>query len=139
MRKLLTGIVVVLVISCAKPTDAMVQSISGYWNIDKVELSDGSDREFPFSNHMDHFAINDTQGVKNRVSPTYDGKFINYASPVPFKWEERGGKLFLLFNDGTAKFEQQVIDANEETMELLHENGTRYFYKRYSNKEFVNP
>jgi hypothetical protein len=139
MKKLLTIFVAILVSSCATPVDDMAQAINGYWNIDKVELSDGSDREFPFSNHMDHFSISKTRGVKNRVSPTYDGKFINYNSPVPFKWEKRDGKLFLLFNDGTEKYEQQVVDANEETMELLHENGTRYLYKRYINKEFVNP
>lgn len=136
MKKFLILFMVMLAASCSnKPKDILLKNLNGYWNIDTVTMSDGSEREFPFSNHMDHFTTTESTGVKNRVSPTYDGKFINYGSPVPFKWEDRDGKLFLLFNDGTEKYEQQVVDATEETMELLHENGTRYVYKRYSEQD----
>ena len=135
MKKSAFILLLLAITSCTTSTSETLQSINGYWNIDTVELEDGSDREFPFSNHMDHFAINETSGVKNRVSPTYDGKFINYGSPVPFKWADRDGKLFLMFNDGESKYEQEVVEANAETMTLLHENGTTYIYKRYSNEE----
>ncbi len=135
MKKTIFILLLLAITSCTTSTNETLQSINGYWNIDTVEMEDGSDREFPFSNHMDHFAISETSGVKNRVSPTYDGKFINYGSPVPFKWKDRDGKLFLMFNDGESKYEQEVVEANAETMTLLHENGTRYLYKRYSNEE----
>lgn len=132
------GIVILMLFilgGCSQPTDEKLKNVSGYWNIDTVKMADGSDREFPFTNHMDHFTIDGKKGVKNRVSPTYDGKFINYGSPVSFKWESRDDKLFLLFNDGEEKYEQQVIEATDTTMELLHDNGTRYFYKRHKNEE----
>ncbi len=135
MKKCIVLLAVWILSGCSQPADETLKHVAGYWNIDTVKMVDGSTREFPFSNHMDHFAINGKNGVKNRVSPTYDGKFIDYGSPVSFKWETREGALFLLFNDGTEKYEQQVIKVNETTMELLHDNGTRYFYKRHTNEE----
>lgn len=135
MKKFVLIIMCMILTACSQKKDELLANLNGYWTIDKVELSDGSERELMFSNHMDHFALSETQGVKNRVSPTYDGSFINYGSPVVFKWQERDNALFLLFNDGTAKFEQQILNCTDEQLTLLHENGTRYFYKRYTNEE----
>lgn len=135
MKKIILIATCIIISACSQKKDELLTNLNGYWTIDKVELSDGSERELMFSNHMDHFALGKTQGVKNRVSPAYDGTFINYESPVNFKWQERDGALFLLFNDGVAKFEQEVIKSTEKELILLHNNGTRYFYTRYTNEE----
>lgn len=132
MKQLLALFTVVLLTSCGSNISDQLIHIEGYWNIENVTLPDGSEREFPFSNHMDHFEIEGKQGIKYRVSPTYDGGFVNYGSPVNFTCEELDGELQLLFKDGEQSYTQTVVEATETELVLQHENGTIYTYSSYN-------
>jgi hypothetical protein len=134
MKKIFLLLCTIVFVSCSN-NQAKIKAVEGYWNINQVTLPDGSDREFPFSNHMDHFEIEGSKGVKNRVSPTYDGGFISYGSPVYFKWEEIDGEIKLSFNDGDQAYQQIVKKATDETLVLLHENGTTYKYLKHIPNE----
>lgn len=134
MKKLIYLLLIVVFISCSN-NEEKIKAIEGYWNIDEVILPNGSEREFPFSNHMDHFEIDGFKGVKNRVSPTYDGSFVSYGDPVSFVWEEKKGDLWLSFKQGEQAYSQKVDKATEETLVLIHDNGTRYTYKAYTPNE----
>lgn len=131
MKQLLTLFTVVLFTSCGSNISDQLIHIEGYWNIENVTLPDGSEREFPFSNHMDHFEIEGKLGIKYRVSPTYDGGFVNYGSPVNFTCEELDGELQLLFKDGEQSYTQTLVKATETELVLQHENGTIYTYSSY--------
>jgi hypothetical protein len=134
MKKISYLMLIFLMISCSS-NEEKIQAIEGYWNIDEVILSDGTDREFPFSNHMDHFEIDGFKGVKNRVSPRYNGSFVSFGNPIYFQWEEKDGDLCLTFQEGDGIYTQKVKKATKKTLVLLHENGTRYTYKRYALNE----
>lgn len=134
MKNYIYLLLAIIIISCGS-NEEKIKAIEGYWNIDEVILPDGSEREFPFSNHMDHFEIDGYQGVKDRVSPTYDGSFISYGNPISFQWEEIDGDLYLIFLEGENAYTQTVETATEETLVLVHENGTRYTYKSYTPNE----
>ena len=134
MNKIIYLILVSVVISCSSNEDK-IKAVEGYWNIEQVLMPDGNEREFPFSNHMDHFKIEGYKGVKNRVSPTYDGGFISYGNPIYFEWKEKDGDIWLTFQEGEGSYKQTVEKATKETLVLLHENGTRYTYKSYTPNE----
>ncbi|WP_438969414.1 lipocalin family protein [Nonlabens sp.] len=134
MRRLIYILLIFVFVSCDS-NEEKIKALEGYWNIDEVILPNGSEREFPFSNHMDHFEVDGFNGVKNRVSPTYDGGFINYGNPIYFQWEEKDGDIWLTFQEGEASYMQTVETATKETLVLLHENGTRYTYKAYTPNE----
>lgn len=121
--------------SCHNSVENQVAKLEGYWNIDKVVLADGSEKEFPFSNHMDFFVIEGSKGMKHRVSPKYDGTMINYGSPIPFKWENDEGLLVLTFNEGDRSYRQAVVTATSKELVLLHDNGTKYYYQVYKADE----
>ncbi|MGB5982373.1 MAG: lipocalin family protein [Nonlabens sp.] len=121
--------------SCEKDPNKQIAQLEGYWNIEEVKLPDGNTKEFPFSNHMDYFEINGNKGMKHRVSPRYDGTFVNYGSPVPFKWEAIDGTLTLNFAEGDNAYQQTLESVTEEELVLLHENGTTYTYTSYKTDE----
>lgn len=135
MRKAILILSIISLVSCSNNSTEMVKAMEGYWNIETVTLPDGTEREFPFSNHMDHFEIEGNNGVKNRVSPTYDGGFINYGSPVYFTWEAVAGKVVLTFKDGEERYQQTLKNSDATTLVLLHENGTEYIYKAHENAQ----
>jgi hypothetical protein len=121
--------------ACSNSVEDQVAQLEGYWNIEKVVLSDGSEKEFPFSNHMDFFVIEGSNGMKHRVSPKYDGTMVDYGSPVPFKWDDQDGELVLTFNEGDESYQQTVVTSTSKELVLLHENGTKYYYQVYNNDE----
>ncbi len=122
--------------SCSRNNSSeKIEALNGYWNIDTVEKPDGSEKEFPFSNHMDFFETNGNKGTKSRVSPTYDGSFIVYGDPVVFTWEEKEEELLLHFEEGDAAYTQIVQKATTQELELVHEDGTIYNYKSYQVNE----
>ncbi|GAK75841.1 hypothetical protein JCM19296_1433 [Nonlabens ulvanivorans] len=135
MRNLILLLILISVTACSNNSKEMVNAMEGYWNIEMVTLPDGSEREFPFSNHMDHFEIEGYNGVKNRVSPTYDGGFINYGSPVAFTWEVVDQDVVLTFKDGDSRYQQTLKKCNGSTLILLHDNGTEYIYKAHENAQ----
>lgn len=121
--------------SCNQNPEDQIAQLEGYWNIEEVRLPDGNTKEFPFSNHMDYFVINGNKGMKHRVSPRYDGTFVDYGSPIPFKWEESDGMLTLHFADGDNAYQQTLESVSKEELVLLHENGTKYTYTAYTTDE----
>ncbi len=119
-------------ISCENDPLEKIKLLEGYWNIETVEMPDGSEKAFPFSNHMDYFEIKENTGMKYRVSPRYDGTFVNYGSPVPFKWKEKDGELLLKFADSSSAYQQILKSVSKKELILLHENGTLYTYTSYN-------
>lgn len=135
VTRLLLMFLILGIYSCSNSVSDQVAQLQGYWNIDKVLMADGTEKAFPFSNHMDFFVIEGNKGMKHRVSPKYDGTMVDYGSPVPFKWEDQNGTLVLLFNEGERSYSQKVTKCTADQLVLLHDNGTQYFYEAYTENE----
>ncbi|PRP66146.1 lipocalin-like domain-containing protein [Nonlabens agnitus] len=132
MKNLIIAVFTVLLVSCANDSNSeKIKNLNGYWNIDLVEKPDGSQKEFPFTNHMDFFEVNGNSGTKSRVSPTYDGTFISYGDAVKFEWVDDENQVVLNFASGEQAYSQILRKANKDEMELVHEDGTVYYYKAY--------
>ena len=132
MKNLIIVLLVLIVTSCSNTSSSeKIKNLNGYWNIDLVEKPDGSSKEFPFTNHMDFFEVNGNMGTKSRVSPTYDGTFISYGDAVRFVWVDDEDQVVLNFESGDKAYSQILRKANKEELELVHEDGTVYYYKAY--------
>ena len=112
-----------------------IKNLSGYWNIDTVLKPDGTEKEFPFTNHLDFFDVVGNRGTKSRVSPTYDGTFISYGDPITFEWVDKENQVLLNFRSGDKAYTQILKTATLDEMELVHEDGTIYRYKAYVPNE----
>ncbi len=136
MKKILSLCTLFVLTSCThQKAEEKIAFLNGYWNIDLVEKPDGTVKEFPFTNHMDFFETNGIKGTKSRVSPTYDGGFIVYGDPVVFTWESTDDQVFLKFEDGDGAYTQNLRKATETELELVHDDGTIYYYKSYQSDE----
>jgi hypothetical protein len=132
MKYLWILIIALVTVSCTdQSTDDKLNNLKGYWNIERVEKPDGTEQEFPFTNHMDFFEINGNSGTKSRVSPTFDGKFVGYGETIRFDWEVRENQLLLKFGTGDNAYNMILREATKEEMVLIHENGTIYHYLTY--------
>jgi len=136
MRNLILALVTILFVGCSNNGSSDVMSnLNGYWTIDTVEKPDGTAKEFPFTNHMDYFEVQGKTGTKSRVSPTYDGGFISYGDPVKFVWEKNENQVILNFESGERAYSQILRKATDDELELIHEDGTIYRYKKHTPNE----
>ena len=60
MRHVYTNIILLLFISCSPNPNTYIKYLNGYWEIEKVSLSDGSHRNYNFNNTIDFISINDS-------------------------------------------------------------------------------
>jgi len=64
-------------VSCkeaVKVTD--VQNLNGYWEIEKVILPDGEDKEYKTSETFDFFELKDKKGTRKKGMQQFDGTFL---------------------------------------------------------------
>jgi hypothetical protein len=130
MRRLLILIFVILA-SCSQNPEEQIQNLEGYWSIEKVEFPNGTEKKYPYTVTLDHFALNDSIGMKNRVTPRYDNVMVTADTPIDFTWTVKTGDLILNFQDGDQAYSQKVKTCTEDQLVLVHENNTTYHYKRY--------
>ena len=76
MKKVLVLILAIFAIAC-NSTDPkeQLQNLNGYWEIDQVEFSKDSIRDFKMSENIDYFEIKDGKGIRKKVTPQFDGTY----------------------------------------------------------------
>ena len=78
----------VLFISCQQQVSPeAISKINGYWEIQKVELPDGKEKEYKINETVDYFEWNGNKGFRKKVKPQLDGTFLTN--------NESEAKLFL--------------------------------------------
>jgi hypothetical protein len=106
--------------------------LNGYWEIERVEFSEDSIREFKINENVDFIEIKDGTGFRKKVRPQFDGTYTvtNDAEKVVAKIEE--GKLNLYYTTPFDSWKETVIKAEEDKLSLKNDRGIIYHYKRFT-------
>ena len=123
----------VLILSSCNPTPDKedLQYLQGYWEIQKVALSDGTEKTYTANTTIDYFDWNGRSGYRKKVQPTLDGKYLTSddALPMEILWRDR--RLFLGFTGGDTQWEEEVLELDSLSLTTRHSNGLLYTYNRY--------
>lgn len=124
-----------LTISCNKKTAKQnLTFVNGYWEISKVQIKEGNDKEYNFNQSIDFFEIKgDSIGFRKKLYPQYNGRFTSQGSKtgIPFTILENNNNVNFNYKNGTKKWTEALISVKENEMITKNENGNTYFYKRY--------
>ncbi|WP_410879668.1 hypothetical protein [Myroides sp. DW712] len=136
MRKLqvLFSVMLVMVLqACQSKADveAVQKHITGYWEIEKAQLPDGTEKDYTINSTIDYLEWKGNQtGVRFKVVPQFNGEFLTNDSPEAFSMKEKEGAVWLEYKTDFATWEERVISISEEHMVMENENQIKYFYKR---------
>lgn len=120
-----------LVYGCSKPID-QIELLSGYWEIEKVVLQDGTTKTFTFSETIDYFQLNDSlKGLRAKVMPMADGKFSMESPMEDFKVVLELDSLNVYYKTPYAKWKETIKSLNSEQLVIVNQHNNVYFYKRY--------
>lgn len=129
--KLLFAIAFVFLVSCkqaVKETD--IQNLSGYWEIEKVILPDGEDKEYKASETFDFFEIKGDSGTRRKGMQQFDGTFLTNDVSEAFTIKVKDGNYYINYKTDFAKWEEEILSISNEKLVVKNKNQLEYHYKR---------
>ena len=128
-----------LFVSCKqeiKPAD--IAKLKGYWEIEKVVLEKGEEKEYKMNETFDFFQIKNNKGVRTKVAPQFDGTFLTTDTfeNVSVRFTDKG--TFLDYKTDYAKWSEELISISEETFVVKNDQNKEYHYKKAAPINLLN-
>ena len=132
MRQLYTLILCLALFGCK---DKIVKSdlnfITGYWEIEKVTLPDGSKKEYPVNTSIDYMEVNNLMGFRKKVQPKFNGTYDTSNDAELFTIYERDGVFFINYKTELSEWQEKIVSLSKNNLSLKSEDNITYHYKRF--------
>ncbi len=112
--------------------------LNGYWQIKKVQTTQGTQKEYNFSQTIDYIAITNTKGIRKKVQPRLDGTFISSDHAAPFEIKIEQDSLRLYYTTSIDTWKETIISLKEDEMIVRNQTGNLYFYTPYQKISITN-
>ncbi|WP_291138840.1 lipocalin family protein [Flavobacterium sp. UBA7663] len=131
MKKILFLIVLGSVLSCKqKITDADISNLNGYWEIEKVELPDGDEKEYKVNETIDFFKIEGNKGFRKKVMPQLDGTYLTNDIQEDVVVVLKDGDAAIQYKTTYASWNEEIIELTKDKLVVKNEQDLEYHYKR---------
>lgn len=120
-----------VMMSCTtKITTEDLAKINGYWEIEKVEMPDGAEKDYKVNPTIDFFELKGTKGFRKKVMPQFDGSYRVNDLSEDFIITEKDGKTFVNYTTQYAKWQEELVELDEDALVVKNQHGIEYHYKR---------
>ena len=120
-----------LFVACQqKMVPADVVKLNGYWEIEKVDLADGEDKNYKINENFDYFEIKNNKGFRKKVKPQLDGSFIvnDTYENVSVRLDKE--QMFLDYSTDFSKWSEEVIVLTDDGLVVKNAENKEYHYKK---------
>ena len=131
MKKTVILLLLFVLSSChQKITQQDITKINGYWEIEKVNLPNGTEKKYTINETYDYFEIKGTSGFRKKVNPQLNGRFLvnNQSEKVSISYEK--DKTFLVYKTPFANWKEEIISLEDQKMVLINSAKMEYTYKK---------
>ena len=132
MKKLVILFVLGLMgLSCKQTiTEADLQHLNGYWEIEKVILPDGEKKEYKVNETIDFFKIVQKKGFRSKVMPQVDGSYLTNDIKESVQVSLKDGSATLHYKTTYAKWNEEIITLSKDHFVVKNAQDLEYHYKR---------
>lgn len=121
-----------LLVSCNQSiTDKDIAKLNGYWEIKKVVLKDGSDKDYKVNETIDFFEVKANKGYRQKVMPQLDGSYKTNNIKESISISNENGSYFINYSTSYGKWKEEIIEVKDSTLILKNKDELEYNYKRY--------
>lgn len=132
MRHLYTLILCLALFGCRdKIKKSDLNLITGYWEIEKVTLPDGSKKEYPVNTSIDYMEVNGLKGFRKKVQPKFNGTYDTSNDAELFTIYERDGVFIMNYKTELSEWQEKIVSLSENNLSLSSEDNITYHYKRF--------
>jgi hypothetical protein len=131
MKKIVGFLALLVFISCKQTiTDADLQHINGYWEIEKVILPDGDKKEYKVNETIDFFKIENKKGFRKKVMPQIDGTYLTNNIQETVKVDLIDGTASIHYTTHYAHWKEEIIELSKDKLVIKNQQDLEYHYKR---------
>lgn len=121
-----------LLVSCKQSiTDKDINKINGYWEIKKVVLKDGENKDYKVNETIDFFEVKGNNGFRQKVMPQLDGTYKTNNIKERISISNENGSYFVNYSTVYGKWKEEIIEIKDSTLVLKNKDELEYNYKRY--------
>lgn len=129
--KLLFILSFIFLVSCKDAVkESDIQNLNGYWEIEKVVLPDGEDKEYKVSETVDFFEFKDNKGFRKKMMQQFDGKYLTNDVLENFTIEFKDETCYINYKTNFAKWTEEIVILTNEKLVVKNKNEIEYHYKR---------
>lgn len=131
MKKIILFFVFGLFLSCKQSiSEADLQKLNGYWEIEKVELPDGNKKEYKVNETIDFFKITDKKGFRSKVMPQIDGTYLTNDLKEGVVVVLKDGDATIQYKTNYANWNEEIIELSKDKLVVKNQQDLEYHYKR---------
>lgn len=133
MKKLIVLFSIFAMVSCSQNNpQEQLKNLSGYWQIEKVEVAKDSVVEYSLSQYIDYIKMEDSVGFRKKLQPQLIGGFIETSKnseQITAKIENEA--LYLYYSTPFDEWKEKVIEADGEHLVIENRDNKKYYYTKY--------
>lgn len=107
-----------------------MQLLNGYWEISKVQLPDGTTKNFTINGSIDFFEVDQGVGKRYKVMPQFNGEYLTNEIAEDFVIEHTKDATWIKYHTDYSSWEEQLMKLNDKELVVKNQNDIIYTYKR---------
>lgn len=133
MKKIISITLLLVLFACQqKVTSNDIVNLNGYWEIEKVVFSNGSNKEYTYNESYDYFQLKDKSGFRKKVMPQLNGRFLvnNQLEKITISFENDGA--YINYSTPFSKWKEKIVAISKDKLVLINSSKAEYHYKKAS-------
>lgn len=125
-------LLIMVFISCQeKVSPESISKINGYWEIVKVQMPDGQEKEYSINEMIDYIEWNGKTGFRKKVTPQFDGKYLVNDETESIVVTDSLGHFCISYQTNYAKWKEEILQIKDSVLVLKNDQEIEYHYKRF--------
>ena len=121
-------------LSCSSNPEHLIPYVEGYWEIKKVTLPNGFQKEYTINETIDFISVNDSlKGFRKKLKPGINNTYYTSEDAEAIQLKIEDDSLRIYYSTPFNNWKETVIKANNEYLEIINENKAVYLYNRYES------
>lgn len=133
-------IVSLLLISCVHDwtPEQQIEGIQGYWEISEVRFPDGTIKSYKASPLIDFITIQDSIGIRKKLSPTLTETYYSTKSQENFTVSFEDQKMLLNYKTPYDSWYETVAKLKDSLLIIRTNENVEYTYQRFNRQININ-
>lgn len=132
-KKILFLVCGVIALGCQKNNpEEQLKHLTGYWEIDKVEVSKDSIINYKVNPTVDYIEFDGKNGFRKKLNPRFDGTYITNDDKEEVLAKIEDDSLRLYYKTPYDSWKETVINAEEDKFSIINRDDKIYYYKKFT-------
>ena len=118
-------------LGCQGIQEEDLSQLNGYWEIKNVEKPNGKELQYKFNETVDFLKIDGKKGIRKKLKPTLEGKYITIGTIETFTITKEGEKFVFHYKTEMDEWQETRLELDEDSFQVKNDRDITYTYQRF--------